>query len=285
MFGATMAERAARTIAPMLTRGASRELIVAASGLILLSRFVAVPSAWLVGVLLLVAVGLAALQVLGESDVPGAAAGVPVELLAMPAAAAFAAFGAIRLVPVGVLLVPAIAAAAWLIARTLATETRLLAAPAGPSSADRTAVLVQALVVAFLAFAGIAALVPGGMPEPGSVATPPVGPELALLAAGDAIIAFLLSYRAAALRSSNFRDVAWFALTSAIVVAIGAAALRVMEIPRLLGPALLIVVFFLWDAVHASQPTRRRDPRRIWETLLLLALGIVVAAWSIRLRG
>ncbi|MBF8290446.1 MAG: hypothetical protein HW391_1414, partial [Chloroflexi bacterium] len=88
-----------------------------------------------------------------------------------------------------------------------------------------------------------------------------------------------------ALRSSNLRDVAWFALTSALVVAIAAVALRAMEIPRLLGPALLVVVLYLWDAIHTGVPTRRRDPRRIWEAALLAILGLVVVAWGLRLRG
>ncbi len=269
----------------MGTRGASRELVIAAAAVILVSRLVDGPVAWLVGACLLVGVALGALQVLAESEAPAAAAGVPVESIIMTAVAAFAAFGSIRLVPVGVLLVPALITAAWLIARVLATEVRILGAVTGPSGADRTAILVQALVVGFLGFGGIAALVPGGLPEPGAVlAPPPTGLELATLSGADALLAFLLGYRVAALRSSNVRDVAWFALTSAIVVAIAAAALRAMEIPRLLGPALLIVVFFLWDAVHGSEPARRRDPRRIWETILLFVLGIVVVAWTVRLR-
>jgi hypothetical protein len=183
------------------------------------------------------------------------------------------------------LLAPALLLGAWLIARVLATEARILAAPTGPSGADRTAILVWSLLIGFLGFTGIAALVPGGLPEPGQVPGPGLtGQELAALAAADASVAFLLGYRAAALRSSNLRDVAWFGLTSAIVVAIAAVALRAMEIPRLLGPALLVLVFFLWDAVHGTPPARRRDPRRIWETALLLVLGIVVVAWSLRLR-
>jgi len=269
----------------MSTRGASRELIVAAVALILVSRFVSGPIVWVIGGLLLVGIALGTLQVLGESQAPAAAAGVPVESLIMPAAASFAVFGAFSLIPIGILLAPALLAGAWLIARVLATEARILGSATGPSGADRTAILVAALVVAFLGFTGVAALVPGGLPEPGAVLSPPLtGPELASLAAADALLAFLLGYRAAALRSSNLRDVAWFALTSAVVVAIAAAALRAMEIPRLLGPALLVLVFFLWDAVHGTPPARRRDPRRIWETILLLILGIVVVAWSVRLR-
>jgi len=274
-----------RTIGPMVTRGASRELVLAAAAVILASRFVDGPAAWAVGACLLVAAALASLQILGETEAPAAAAGVPVESLAVPAVASFAVFGSIRLVPVGMLLPLALVIGAWLIARVLATEARILGASAGPSGADRTAILVWSLVVAFLAFTGIAALVPGGLPEPGAVAGPaPTGPDLAALATADAIVAFLLGYRAAALRSSNMRDVAWFGLTSAIVTAIAAVALRAMEIPRLLGPALLVLVFFLWDAVHGTPPSRRRDPRRIWETVLLLVLGLVVVAWSLRLR-
>lgn len=266
-------------------RGASRELVVAASAVILISRFVDGPIAWVIGACLLVGVALAALQVLGESGAPAAAAGVPVESLAVTATAAFAVFGAIRLVPVSILLVPALLAGVWLIARVLATEARILASAIGPSGADRTAILVGSLVVAFFGFTGVAALVPGGLPEPGvAIMPPPTGPELATLAAADAGVAFLLGYRSAALRSSNVRDVAWFALTSAIVVAISAAALRAMEIPRLLGPALLVVVLFLWDAIHGTPPARRRDPQRIWETVLLFILGVVVVVWNIRLR-
>ena len=270
----------------MAIRGATRELVVAAAVLIVIGRFVDGPLAWLVGLALLAAVGLGALQVLGEADIPSTSAGVPVESLLVPAAAAFAVGAAIHLVPIGLLLAPAILAGAWLIGRVLRTEARILAAPTGASGADRTAVLVQALVVGFLGFTGIAGLVPGGLPEPGGVPqAAPSGADLAVLATADAGLTFLLGYRAAALRSSNVRDVAWFGLTSAIVVAIAAAAVRAMEIPRLLGPALLVLVFFLWDAVHGSTPTRRRDARRIWETILLAILGIVVVAWSLRLRS
>jgi hypothetical protein len=275
-----------RTIERVVTRGASRELILAASATILVSRFVDIPLVWAVGACLLVAIALGSLQILGQSEAPSAAAGVPVEALVVPAVAAFAVLGSIRLVPVGMLLAPALLVGAWLIARVLGTEARILAASTGPSGADRTAILVWSLIVGFLGFTGIAAMVPGGLPEPGTVAgPPPTGTELAVLAAADAAVAFLLGYRAAALRTSNLRDVAWFGLTSAIVIAIAAVALRAMEIPRLLGPALLVLVFFLWDAVHGTPPARRRDPRRIWETVLLVILAIVVVAWSARLRG
>jgi hypothetical protein len=152
-------------------------------------------------------------------------------------------------------------------------------------------VLTATMVAGLVAFAGVAATVPNGLPDPGAVAAaaslPPASPALILgLAAADGLIAFLLAYRVAALRSTSIRDVGWAASAAALVVAIAAAALRSIAIPGLLGPALLVLVFFLWEAMHgATRPTRRRDPRRIWETALLLALGVVVVIWSLGLRS
>ncbi len=282
--GAASATGRSRTIAPMGTAGASRDLVVVTIVVALLSRLVDGPAVWLVGLCLLVAVILGALQVFGDGS-PTVASGIPIESLAIPGVTAVAILGSIRLVPAGILIVPALAVGAWLLTRVLATEMRLLASDRVPSSADRTAVLSEMLVVGFFAFAGVAALIPGALPEPGGVLAAPTGIQLAVLAAVDGAIAFLLGYRAAALRTSNIRDVAWFALTSAMVVAIAAAGLRAMEIPRLLGPALLVVVFFLWDVVHATSNSRRRDARWLWEVLLLVVLAIVVVAWSLRLRG
>ena len=273
-----------RTIAPMGIAGATRDVVAAVMAIVFASTFVDGPVAWAVGLCLLAAVAFAVLQVIADG-LPGVTAtGVPVESLIVPGVTAIAMFGTIRLVPMGPLVVVALLAGGWLLARVIGTEVRLLAAPVGPSGADRTTVLGQSIVIGFLAFIGIAALVPGGLPDPGSTIPPPAGPQLAALAGADAIVAFLLGYRAAALRTSVLRDVAWFALTSGVLVAISAAAVRAMEIPRILGPALLVLVFFLWDAVHAAPPARRREARRIWETVILVALGIAMAAWSVRLR-
>ncbi|MBI2763874.1 MAG: hypothetical protein HYX54_09040 [Chloroflexi bacterium] len=269
----------------MSTLSGSRDLVAASMVVVLLSRFVDGPAAWIVGACLLFAVAFGALQLLGDGVPATEGPGVPVESLMVPAATVISIFGSIRLVPAGILLVPAIMIGAWLLLRVIGTEARLLASTSGPSSADRTAVVGQALIVGLLGFSGMAALVPAGFPDGSSVFGAPTGAQLAALAVADAFMAFLLGYRAAALRSSNLRDVAWFALTSAALVAIAAAALRAMEIPRLLGPALLVLVFFLWDAVHAREPSRRRDARWIWETVLLAVLGVLVVAWSIRLRS
>ena len=58
----------------------------------------------------------------------------------------------------------------------------------------------------------------------------------------------------------DVRDALWSAVTYAAAIAIGAAALRAMEIPRLVGPALLTLAFYLWDALHGTAPAPPARP-------------------------
>ena len=266
----------------------ARDLAIAVGVIVALSRFAPDGFVWPIAVVLLAGVYLGGLQIVGEADPAAQSAGVPVESVFLPAAASLAALGAIRLVPIGLALVPAFVLAGGLVGLTMVTELRIARQSGPPSSTDRTVVLTEILLVGFLGFGGVAALVPGGLPTPGQVEGGFNPAPLAWVAhaGADALIAFLLGYRAAALRSSSFRDVNWFALTGAAVVAIAAVALRSIEIPRILGPALLVVVFFLWDAIHSGGRTRRRrDPWRVWETALLAVLAIAVIGWTIGQRG
>lgn len=264
-----------------------RDLVIAVTTLVVLSRLVDGPPVWVIAALLLAATLLGTLQVLGDA-MPAEGGGVPIESLLTPSVAAVGSLAAIRLVPAGLWLVPAAALAAWLVDRALRTEGALATATHGPTPAERTVVLVEAVVVAFVAFTGAAALVPHGLAEPGAAGTAGASPlsetELLLLVALDGLVAALLGYRTAALRVTTFRAALWSALTSAAAVAIGAAALRAMAIPRLVGPALLALVFFLWDAFHGAPAARRRDARWIWQTVLLAILGLVVAVWNLGLR-
>ena len=82
----------------------------------------------------------------------------------------------------------------------------------------------------------------------------------------------------------NVVDGLWSAGTYASAVAIGAAALRATNIPRFVGPAGLVLIFFLWDAIHGAPTHRRRDPRWIWQTVALIAVGAIVLAWNMGLR-
>lgn len=280
---------ASRTIAAMDERAGRRDLALAALTIVGLSRLIEPPGTWFVAIFLLGAIVLGTLQVLGDetAHTDGGGLGVPIESLILPAVAAVACLGAIRLVPFGLGLVPALLVTGWLVDRCLALEARVLTTPSGLDVDERTSVLVTTLIVAFLAFVGVAATVPGGLAQPGAggaAGGPLPQRDLLVLAAGDAVIAFLLGYRAAALRVGTLRDALWSAATYAAAIAIGAAAVRFMEIPRLMGPALLTLTFYLWDAFHGATPSRRRDARWLWQTLLLAVLGIALIALNLMVR-
>ena len=265
-----------------------RDLVLAATTVVGMAAVVTGPITWLAALLLLAAMIVGSLQVLGDVDGPAGDRGVPIESLFLPALAAMGCLGAIRLVPLGLAIVPALLLTGLLIDRTLLVESRIAAAVQGPTVDDRTRTLVAMLVVALVAFSGVAAIVPGGIAGLEPAGTPirplPLG-DLILLAFADAGVAALLGYRAAALRGVAVREALWAALTYGVAIAIGAAAIRAMGIPRLVGPALLMLLFYLWDSLHAAEPARRRDPRWIWETIALVGLGGALAFWNLRLIG
>lgn len=268
------------------------ELVALAVALAAIGRFAQGPALWAAAFLAGLALALAALEVIGAAEMPSGSAdlGVPVESLLLPAMTGIAGLTAIHLVPVGLLLVPALVVVGALAAATVEIERRILARPSGPTAADRTALLSAVVALAGLAFAGIAAAIPGALVEP-----PPIGLEappsglplegLALLAVLDGVVAGILGYRLSALRGPTVRGALADALSYAAVIAIAAAALRAMGLPRLLGPALLTLVLYLWSAYRGVPRTARRDVRRIWEILLLAALGALVVAWNLLAQG
>jgi hypothetical protein len=265
---------------------ARRDLALLVVVIVGLARLLDGPLTWVVALLLLAATLLGSLQVLGQLDGPGMEHGVPIESLILPAVAAIGCMGAIELVPIGALMVPALAATAFLVDRALVLEQRILLVDQSLTPEDRSSVLVATLLVGFVAFVGVGALVPGGLAgRPGEAVPPLATRDLLLLAGADAFVAGLLGYRAAALRMTMLRDVLWSAATYAIAIGIGAAALRAMAIPRFIGPALLTLAFYLWDAVHGASPSRRRDSRWIWQTVLLVVLGAIVVGWNVLIRG
>ena len=263
---------------------ARRELVLVAVVLVVLARLVGRDDAFLLAAILPLVILAAGTGVLADE---GRAR--PFEAVLIPAVLTGGAAAAVHLVPAGLALIPAVAGFAVLFDRALALEMRLLGQTSGATEADRSRILLATVVTAFVAFTGIAALVPGGLAEPGGAT---VDATLALteswlvvLAIDDALIALLLGYRVATFRYGTARDAARSALTYAIVIAVAAGAVRAIDLPRLVGPAVLTLVFYLWDALHGTAPARRRDPRFLWETILLVALAIVVVAWNLRLRG
>ncbi len=281
-----MAE-ASRTIGAMDHRRAQRrELVILAIAVIGPSRLLDGPLVWLVAVLVAAAVAVGAAAYIAD----GRARDAPVEGVILPALAAAGSLGAIRVVPLGILLVPALAAAWVLIDRTLEFEGRVAGREGQASADDRTTALGYAIVIAFLSFVGVATFIQGGLvePAPRSDAPAPIPLDeqaLLLLALADAVVAGLLGFRVSVLRERSLVDALWSAATYAAVVAIAAAAVRAVALPRLLGPALLALVFFVWDGVHGAPPAQRRDPRWIWQTALLVVLGAAVVAWNLALRG
>jgi hypothetical protein len=274
------------------SRDARRELVVVVVALVVLARFVEQPWAWPVVGMVVVAVAFAGLGAMGSVDPRG----VPVESLIVPSLLAAGGAAAVHMIPVGPPLVPAVAGIAVLFALVLRLETRLLAQPAGPSETDQSRVLLAVVVTAFLAFTGVAALVPGGLAEPGGggILAPlteglAAGSELPqerllVIAAVDAVVALLLGYRVAAFRYGTVRSALWSALTYAFVIAIAAGAVRAVDLPRLAGPAMLALVFYLWHALHGTAPARRREPRFLRETAMLVVAGVIVLAWNLQLR-
>jgi hypothetical protein len=262
---------------------ARRELVLVAVLLVAIARLVDRPDAFLAVGLLPAVVLIAGVSVLRAGELPGR----PVDALIVPAVLTGGAGAALHLVPPGIGLLPALLVFAVGLDRLLAFEMRLLAQATGTTDADRARLLVAVVVTAFVAFTGMAALVPGGLPEVGGSGSTSGLTEvwLVVLALDDALIALLLGYRISAARYGSVRDAMRSALTYGIVIAIAAGALRAMEVPQLVGPAALTLVFYLWDALHATAPARRREPRFLWETILLAVLAVVVVAWNLRLRA
>jgi hypothetical protein len=271
----------------MDTRSAARrELVLTASIVIVLSRLVDGPAVWLVAGLLGGAVVLSTLWLFGA----GQPRSIPVESTILPGLAAVASLGALRAVPDGLGVLIAVAGAALLIDRTLALELHLHQSVAPPSGDDRTLVLAFSVVTGFLAFVGVAVLVQGGLvaPASGTGSSPTTAgltePSLVLLALADALVAGLLGFRLSLMRERNRRTAVLSGLTYAAVVAIAAGAIRAVDLPSLLGPAIVTLVFFLWDGIHGSPPAQRRDPRWLWQTALLAVLGLAVVAWNVALH-
>ena len=87
------------TIPGVRGESGARDLAIAVGVVVGLSRFAPDPFVWPIAVVLLAAVFLGALQILAEADPAAQGAGVPVESLILPAAAAIAVLGVVRLVP------------------------------------------------------------------------------------------------------------------------------------------------------------------------------------------
>jgi hypothetical protein len=276
---------------------ADRQLVVGAITVIFLARIVDGPLAWAVATFLglgvLVGTGwsratapsladaggpLPAFRARWESVVGGAAG---IESGIVPAVLSVSLALAMRLVPFDWRLIAALIVAYVLLEQTIRLERSL--AISVSHEADRWKAVLASLAAAFIGFAGVASMVSGGMAGIGAPTL--TESDLLTLAAGDSVVAALLGFRLARLGPAARREAVVSGLGFGAVVAIGAGLFRAMAIPQLLGPALLTLLFYLWDALNATTPSIRRDPRWRWQVGLLLALSAVVIGWNLRLRG
>lgn len=205
--------------------------------------------------------------------------------LAPPAVAAMGTMGLAHLAGAGLFAVPSLAIGGAFVAMSVAVERRLGGAATEVPDRRRTQLQQVCLVVAFLAFAGAAGAVPGGLAEPGNGS--PISldePSLSLLVAADAIVALLLGYRLSAVRLTSPADAAVSAGTYAVVIAVAAAAIRALALPRLLGPAVLAAVFALWGAYRSAPGSERRSLSWIWEYGILALAAALTIAWNLLLR-
>jgi len=241
--------------------------------------------AWWLGVAVLMAATVVAVRATADRSWHG----LPLATAVLPALAGFSAAGLVHLAGDGTFWVPAVACGGGLEALTLLAEARL----AGPAD-DRRArlerqVVPLAIVVAFAAFLAAAGALAGGLVDaagqsadtgPGSL----TGSGVLLLALADAGIAAALGYRLAALRTTNLGEALRIAGTYAVVTGLGAALLRVLELPRLFGPAVLAGVFYLWSAYRDASAAQRRTSAWLVEYGLLAAALVLVVGWNLLLR-
>jgi len=245
-------------------RLARRELTILAVVVLALTRVTDGPALVAVTGLFLAMLVMGALVIFAE----GEPAGVPIESLMPVAAAGIAAVAIVRVVPVGALLLPAIGAAALLIHVVVGVEARITSQARTPDERDRRSVLWASLATCFVAFIGL----------PTAVVDVWLSAAWAAwaLSIAEGTVAALLGYRLAALRRPDLRSAAFSALTYGAIIGLAGAALRVLALPRLVEPALLVLVFYLWDAVHATEPARRRGVRWMLELAVLAVLGVAV---------
>lgn len=241
------------------------------------------PAVWLGAIIVGATTAFCAFLFLADLDPRG----VPVETLATPVVAAVALVGMAHLAGVEPALGAILVGGGLLLVATLLLEARLMG-PADAARARRERQLVPVVVLlAFVGFASVAGAIYAGLASPLPGSTEPAAIDqgsLLLLAVADGVIAFLLGYRLAAVRAPDLIEAAWAAGTFAVVTGVAAALLRALALPRLLGPAILAGVFYLWSAYRAAPGAERRSAGWIWEYLVLTLALAGVVAWNLLVR-
>jgi hypothetical protein len=166
----------------------------------------------------------------------------------------------------------------------IVAEPVVVNTPELPPHPRPVAVRSAALGLAFLGFVAAGGLVPGGLAldrQPLSTT------HLAEFVALNAAIAGVVGYRLASLVSPHRFDriVRVVAMGQyAIPVAIAAAALRTLALPRLFIPALLTVVMYAVMTVREAREPVAQNERLLQELAVLGLAAVAVVAWGILAR-
>jgi hypothetical protein len=269
--------------ARMQKRSGALELGLIVATLMALSRFVNDAPLWAATALTAVVAASGTASLLGELR-PWR---WPLDRVVLPALAAFVALGAVRLVDP----VPWLAFAfggSWAVTSWIVSVETAGAhgGSAGSVTADGsharpTAARLGAFGLAFLGFAAIGGIVPGGVAGDGQPLT--VAAFVATIVL-DVAIGGLAGYRIAAVRPHTPSETAMaFYLYSMVIAPVG-VLVRVLALPRLFGPALLVLATYLVTSLRESNEPVRFNARLLEETGVLILAGVAVVVLGMLVR-
>jgi len=264
--------------ARMQQRNGARELGLIVATLAVLSRFVSDTPFWAAAALAVIVAAAGTASLLGELR-PWR---WPLDRVALPAIAAFVSMGIPRLVdPVPWLafgFAGSWALTAWVVSVETAAATK--GGPPGSVTPDGTharptSARLAAFGLAFLGFAAIGGIVPGGVAGDGQPLTVAAFIVTIVL---DVAIGGLAGYRIAAVRPNTPGQAAVAFYQYAMVVAPIGVIVRVLALPRLFGPAVLVLAAYLVTSLRESDEPVRFNARLLEETMVLVLAGAAVVA-------
>ncbi len=262
--------------AQMQQRNGARELGLIVATLAVVSRFVTDAPLWVATGLAAIAAAAGTASLLGEVR-PWR---WPLDRVSLPAMAAFVSVGVARLgdpVPwLAVAFAGSWAVTSWVVSIETATGTvggkPGSVAPDG-THARPTAARLGAFGLAFLGFAAIGGIVPGGVAGDGRPLS--VAAFLATIVL-DVAIGGLAGYRIAAVRPHTPGQAAVAFYQYSMVVAPVGVLVRVLALPRLFGPAVLVLAIYLVTSLRESDEPVRFNVRLLEETAVLILAGVAV---------
>lgn len=269
--------------ARMQKRSGALELGLIVATLMALSRFVDDVPLWAATVLTAVVAASGTASLLGEIR-PWR---WPLDRVVLPALAAFVALGAVRLVDP----VPWLAfafAGSWAVTSWIVSVETAGAQGGSAGSvtsagghARPTSARLGAFGLAFLGFAAVGGIVPGGVAGDGQPLTVAAFVASVVL---DVAIGGLAGYRIAAVRPhTQGQAVMAFYLYSMVIAPVG-VLVRVLALPRLFGPAVLILATYLVTSLRESNEPVRFNARLLEETGVLILAGVAVVVVGLLVR-